>query len=190
MIDANVSAPAPPRPHPLSVAPGRSDPGKSGGAVLVFQLAEQRYALPLRDVLELLPMAALAGSPALPAVIAGFLNRDGTAVAVIRFARLLGLPERPPGLYTPLVLLRDPDPPLALIVDRVCGVARLAPSAVVPVRPDDSFNGAVTGTATLDGHVVLVLSAERVLLDKERHILAEFHDRERQRLTALEEALP
>jgi purine-binding chemotaxis protein CheW len=132
-------------------------------------------------------MAELARSPALPAALAGFLNLGGTAVAVLRLDRLFGLPDSAPGLYTPLILLRDADPPVALAVERVNRIARLGPGAVRPVRPDDSFNGAVVGTATLDDQLLLVLSAERLLLDKEQQILAEYQDREQQRVAALEE---
>lgn len=163
---------------------------RTRSSVLVFRLAGQQYALTLRDVRELLPMADFARPPMSPAVLAGFLNLGGAAVAVLRLDRLFGLPDQPLGPYAPLVLLRDSCPPVAVAVESVSRIVRLAPGAVLPVRPDDSFNGAVTGTATLDGRLTLLLSAEHILLDKERQILAEFHDREQRRLTALEEALP
>ena len=158
--------------------------------VLVFRVGGQRYAIPLRDIAEIVPMARLASSPSLPAVVDGFLNLAGRAVAVVRLARLLGAPEQPPGLYTPLLILRHAEPPLALLVERVERVVRLADGGVLPVGTDDSFNGAVTGVATLDAQPVFLLAPDLLLLAKEQQCLAEFQDREQSRLRALAGAHP
>jgi purine-binding chemotaxis protein CheW len=157
--------------------------------VLVFRSGGQRYAVPLGEVLEIVPMARLAHSPALPALVDGFLNLGGRAVAVVRLSRLLGLPELPPGLHTPLLVLRHAEPPLALLVEGVEHISRLT-GDVLPVRADDSFNGAVTGVTTLGGQTVLLLSPDLLLLAKEQQCLAEFQDREQSRLRALGELHP
>lgn len=157
--------------------------------VLVFRVGGQRYAIPSREVLEIVPMAQLARSPSLPTVVEGFLNLAGRAVAVVRLSWLLGLPGQPPGLHTPLLVLRHSEPPLALLVDAVDRISRLADNGVLPIRADDSFNGAVTGVTTLDGQTTLLLSPDLLLLVKEQQCLAEFQDREQSRLRALGEGL-
>ncbi len=153
--------------------------------VLVFHVGGQRYAIALREIAELVPMARLATSPSLPAVADGFLNLAGRAVAVVRLARLLGAPEQPPGLHTPLLVLRHAEPPVALLVERVERIVRLPDGAVQPVGTEDSFNGAVSGVTTLDGHSVFLLAPDLLLLAKEQQCLAEFQDREQSRLRAL-----
>lgn len=158
--------------------------------VLVFRVGDQRYAVALRDVAEIVPMARLATSPSLPAVVDGFLNLAGRAVAVVRLARLLGTTEQPPGLHTPLLVLRHAEPPVALLVQQVERIVRLADSAVLPVAPDDSFNAAVAGVTTLDGQSVFLLAPDLLLLAKEQQCLAEFQDREQSRLRALAGAHP
>ena len=155
--------------------------------LLLFHLAEQGYALPLADLREIVPMALLARSACLPAVIAGFLHLAGDAIPVLRLDRLFGLPEQPLGLYTPLLLLRTPESPLALQVDRVKRIVTPAADALVPVREGDSFNSCVEGILRIDEQVVLLLSLERILLEKEQQGLAEFQDREQTRLRELEE---
>ena len=87
--------------------------------LMVFHLAGQAYALPLRELQEVVPMAELFRPPGLPSVLAGFLNLAGTAIPVLRLDRLFELPEPVLGLYTPLLLLRHPDYQVALLVDKV-----------------------------------------------------------------------
>ena len=41
----------------------------------------------------------------MPAVLVGSLNLAGTAIPVLRLGQLFGLPDLPPSLYTPLVIL-------------------------------------------------------------------------------------
>jgi purine-binding chemotaxis protein CheW len=136
------------------------------------------------------PLAELSRPPGLPQLLAGFLNRAGVAVAVLRLDRLFGLSEIIPGLHTPLLILRSADPPLALLVERVSRIARLPDDAVLPVPAGESFNDCAEGVATLNGQLVVLLSAERLLLEKESQCLAELQDAEQARLLQLEGPRP
>ncbi len=100
--------------------------------------------------------------------------------------RLFGLTEQPPGLYTPLIVLRSPEMRLVLMADQLSGIVAVSEEAVVSVPEDHSFNDCVVGMATVEGRVVLLLSPERLLLDKEQQCLAELQDREQARLRELE----
>ncbi len=154
--------------------------------LLVFSLGEQAYGIPVADLQEVVPMAELSRPPGLPGVLAGFLNLAGRAVAVVRLDRLFGLPDRAPELYTPLLILRNPDCPLALLVEKVSRIVAVPPTALLPVPTNQAFNDAVEGMLPLDGRVVLVLSAERLLLEKEQQCLAELQDCEQMRLRGWE----
>ena len=168
-------------------ARAKARPGPSARrALVIFHLGGQAYGLPLEEVLEIVPLALLSRPPGLPAMMAGFLGLEGQAVPVLRLDRLFGLPELTPGLYTPLLILRSPGHPLALLVEKVSRITAVAADAVVPVPPGESFNDCAEGVVTLDSHVVLLLSPERLLLDKEQQCLAEFQDLEQARLRALE----
>src|SRR6266851_3189772 len=149
-------------------------PSRRQRCLLVFRLADQRYALPLAEVQEILPIAMLARPPRLPSILAGFLNLAGEAVPVVRLACLFELPDQPASLYTPLVILRNPDRRLALVVERVSGVVAVSDDAVVPVQEDDSFNGSTEAQVTVTDHVIHILAPDRILLEKERQCLAEF----------------
>jgi purine-binding chemotaxis protein CheW len=154
--------------------------------LLVFHVAGQTCAVSLKHVREILPMARLAQPPGLPSIMEGFLNLGGTAVSVMRTDRLLNLGERAPGLYTPLVVLRTSDGPIALLVDDACEIVADSPGTRLPVHEGQSFNGCAEAGVTLNGRTIHVLSPERILLEQERRTVAEFQALEQQRLRNLE----
>jgi purine-binding chemotaxis protein CheW len=155
--------------------------------LLVFQIAEQLCAFPVSSVREILPMAELARAPGQPPLMEGFLNLRGTAIPVVRLDRLFGFPAgREPGLDTPLILLRDASPPLALMVDRVLEIAAVPPENVMPVGEAESLNACVQSEVMLKGRTIHLLSCDRMLLEKERQSLAELQEAAQRRLGELE----
>jgi purine-binding chemotaxis protein CheW len=122
-------------------------------------------------------MALLSRPPGLASFLEGFLNLRGAAVPVLRLDRLFPFPAKPPGLYTPLVVLRGADHPLALLVEHVQQVVSVPEEAFLPVREKSCFNDCTEAQVTLgeDGAVVHVLSVERLLLEQERRYVAEMH---------------
>src|SRR5262249_25289681 len=136
-----------PRETSATTSSGRRTPRR----LLLFHLGGQAYALPLHDVAEIVPMAALSGAANLPSVLAGFLNLAGQAIPVVRLDRLFELPELTPGRYTPLILVRHPDSRLALMVENVSRIVTLPEDAVLPIDANESFNDTVEGMATIDG---------------------------------------
>ncbi len=153
--------------------------------LMAFRVRGQSCALPLEWVREIVHMALLSRPPGLPSILDGFLNLQGTTLPVLRLDRLFNLPEQSPGLYTPLVILRNPDPPLALLVDEVNGVFSVSAEDLLPVRETDLFNGCVEAEVVLNGQTVHLLSLERLLLEQERRRIAEFQALEQQRLGEL-----
>lgn len=158
--------------------------------VLVFQLAGQSYALPISAVSEIVPLAQLSQPPALPPVLAGFLNLGGVATPVVRLARLLGVTEQPVELYTPLIILRNTGSPLALLVDRVLGIDSLGACDVAPIGEAYCFNDCAEGLLTLNGSRVVLLSEHRLLRRQEEQRLAELAAIEQTRLAELHGAQP
>jgi len=177
---------------PVSRKERRSEEAKAkpsvGGkrSLMVFHLARQAYAIPLAELQEIVPLALLSRPPGLPSVLAGFLNLGGTAVPVLRLDRLFDLPELTPGLYTPLMILRNPDQHVALMVETVSRIIAVPEESLLPVRESQTFNDCAEGMVMVDGHVILLLSPERILLEKEQQCLAEFQDKEQARLHELE----
>jgi purine-binding chemotaxis protein CheW len=157
-------------------------------ALVVFHLGQQAYAVPIDDVREIVPMARLSRPVGAPPLLAGLLAIGGQAIPAIHLSRLLEVPDSRPGLYTPLLILRAADHLLALVVERVSRIATVAEEAILPVRDNHSFNDCTIGIVNLDGQNVLLLSADRILLEQERECLFELESRKRERLNQLSES--
>jgi chemotaxis signal transduction protein len=146
--------------------------------VCVFRIADHSFALRLESISEIVPMAALSRPP---------LNVGGTPIPVLRVASLLGLPQDPLELYTPLVIIRGKQP-LALLVKSVTGILSVASHALSPLSSASTFNGCVDGQLTAHDDVVHLIALERLLLEKEQHSVAGFREIETRRLAQADQA--
>lgn len=149
---------------------------------LVFHLEDRTYCVSTASVEEIVPMAELTRVPSAPAFLLGFLDVGGQLVAVISLRRLMGLTEREPELYTPLVILKTSSQPIALEVDRVTRIVELGEDELIPLSEGCSLNHCATAVARLDGVPVVVLSPERLVLHEEQRRVAELDTLARTRL--------
>ncbi|MEX2309748.1 MAG: chemotaxis protein CheW [Pirellulales bacterium] len=156
------------------------------GRYLIFQLADRTYAVPIRCVEEIVPIAELSSVPGAPSFLAGLLDIGGQLVAVISLRRLLGMPDHECELYTPLVILKAKAQKIALEIDGVSRIAGIDDENLVPLAEGCSLNDCASAVARLDGQVVVVLSPERILLEQEQKRVAELTELARQRLAEIE----
>ena len=153
--------------------------------LLIFRLGKRMVALPLDAVHRIVPMADLARPPALPEVLEGILNWAGTAVPVVRLARLLRLPHSELSLYSMLVLMKSSDgsdKPVALLVDSVREILKVTNDELITVSERDSFNACIDATASVREQVIYLLSPERILLARERESLDAYRSIEQLRV--------
>ncbi len=158
--------------------------------MVVFRIAEQRYAIPLEVVQEIVSIPLLSRPAGMPSILAGYFSLGTDVVAVLRVDRLLGSADRPQSLYTPLIVLRSSSGPLALMVDEVVDTKTIPEGTIVAFQEAASFNGCTEGMAVVEGHHVALLAPDRLLLKAEKQRLDEFTAREKSRLCELKEATP
>ncbi|MCL4262356.1 MAG: chemotaxis protein CheW [Anaerolineae bacterium] len=96
------------------------------GHVLTFQLAAQRYGLPVTAVHQIIEIVAITHLPQMPQGIQGAINVHGRVVPVIDLRLRFGLPCMPYHLHTPLILVQAGGQLLALVVDAVQDVVEVA----------------------------------------------------------------
>jgi len=151
--------------------------------LLVFHLAGRIAAFPLESVERVAPMAELARPPGLPSPVEGILNLAGSAIPVLRLDRLLQLPEQPPGLYSMLIILKGvSNGRIAMLVDRVSEILSVPESELLPIGKEHSLNACAEATLPARGRLIHLLSPTRILLEKERETLSEFHVMAQRRL--------
>lgn len=130
-------------------------------------------------------MASLVTSPGQPSVLAGFLNVRGAAIPVVRISQLLGLDKSVPRLYAPLIILDCAGMLVALEADSVEEVTEIDQTGMRELGEGHSLNDCAQAAFTWNGHEVLMLSCDQLLLAKEKECLREFQAATQQRLDAL-----
>jgi purine-binding chemotaxis protein CheW len=131
---------------------------------VVFRIAEERYALPLEAVREVVvPQPPFARVPRASDAVRGVMNLRGRVVAVVDLAPLVGLPPQPllPGAGQVLVLDHGKRA-LGFLVGGVLGVE---PVETPPAAPSLLVCGVAPGLAgavTVLGTDALVAEASRL----------------------------
>lgn len=118
----------------------------AGLSVLVCLCGEERYGLALSEVAQVLTARPCTPVPGAPPALLGIVALSGGVVSVLGLARALGRggAEAPSG-EGHLVALRGGSAPIALAVDRVLGVGRIASDG--PVGEAGFGAGPVSGYA-------------------------------------------
>jgi purine-binding chemotaxis protein CheW len=151
--------------------------------LLICQVSDRLAAFPVQDVERVTQMAALAQPPGLPRILEGILDLGGAAIPVLRLDRLFRLPEKNPGLYSMLVIMRGPESQrVAMLVDRVRDIVPVAADRFRNVEEEDTFNGCAEGVVMFGEESLHVLAPARLMLAKEKELLAEFQSLAQQRL--------
>jgi purine-binding chemotaxis protein CheW len=153
--------------------------------VVLFDVADRSFAISVASVQEIVPMATLSRPPVRPSLLEGFLNLGGVPVAVVRLDTLFCFSKQPLKPYSPLIVLRSAENPVALLVERVIGIASAPSTNFVTMQDHSSFNGCIESAVHLDTGVVHVVSVARLLLERERRAIAEFQVIEAGRLLKL-----
>jgi purine-binding chemotaxis protein CheW len=97
----------------------------AGDGFVVFQLGGESFALPIQNVIEADRVPSLTPVPFTPEFVRGVTNRRGEVLPLIDLRLLLGVDAGPnAGEARMLVVrLKESDPPAALVVDGLGGIA-------------------------------------------------------------------
>ena len=135
---------------------------------LLVVLEQERFALPMQAVVEILPAVAWASLPTAPEVVAGVINLRGAPLPVLDLRLRLGLRPRPPRAEDHVVVCRVGNRTVGVWLDHVEGLTEIDRGALVPVTEVADARH-VDGVALLpDGTVVVCdvrsfLSADEAL---------------------------
>ncbi|MEW6066589.1 chemotaxis protein CheW [Desulforamulus profundi] len=100
--------------------------------LVVFQLNDQQYALPINETQEIIRMAEVTRLPNTNYYIEGIINLRGTILPVISLNRRLGLPETEQNEDTRIIVVENKGSKVGMIVDSVLEVGRYTESEVEP----------------------------------------------------------
>lgn len=145
---------------------------QEGGVDLVtFRLEQQKYALPIEPIRQIIEMITITPVPQVKEFIEGVINFHGKPVPVVNLRHQLSLPRMQLQLHTPIVLVTIANRLVGLIVDEVLDVINLSasqivsPQSVMPVEVGDI--PVVQGLIQLEGETILYLDTNHLFAPRE-----------------------
>jgi purine-binding chemotaxis protein CheW len=117
-------------------------------------VADEHYALPVADVLEVAELGEVTSVPGAGAAVLGVRNLRGQVLPVVDLATVFELPAGDPGR---IVIAEHGGLRAGLAVDAVAGVEQL------PEASEEVDSRHLTGAALADGALVGVIDVESVL---------------------------
>jgi purine-binding chemotaxis protein CheW len=141
------------------------------GSYLCFGVGGQLFGLPVREVREVVDLLPLTRLPECPPFVHGVVSLRGQAVLVVDLAARMGLPGRPAGRRSCILVLDRVAPvggrPLGLLVDSAQQLLELTENERTPLGdrplPHGLRRDLVAGLAGGAGEAVLLLDLECLL---------------------------
>ncbi len=131
---------------------------------VLCRVGERWLAVPLAQVLEVLPRLPLLALPSAPAHVAGYTRFRGAHVPVLELGLALEGQALPTLLEDRVLLVKTSAGEVrGLLLNEVEGVVPLERAALAPVPPDAPGSAWALGFAALGDRSLLVLSADELL---------------------------
>jgi purine-binding chemotaxis protein CheW len=136
--------------------------------ILVFALADQRYALWVKDVREVLRAVAIVPLPRAPRLVEGVIDLRGRLVPVLDLRGHLGLPSKPLEPSDHLIVSAPGGKLAAIRVDRALDLVAIDPGEL----GTDAFHGDyLAGVARLPDGLTIIHDLATFLNADERAAL-------------------
>lgn len=130
---------------------------------VTFQLEGQLYGLPIEVVQEIQQLVEFTPLPDASPALVGLIDLRGLVVPAIDLRLLVGLPERPFTLETPMIFCRVRGHVVCLVVDGVEDVVDLPAEGLQPPSGLYSLADKMLGMCRLPQGLLLLLDIERLV---------------------------
>lgn len=138
---------------------------------LVFSVDDEKYALPCRTVVEVLPLVSLRSLEKVPAYVAGLLDYRGQVLPVVDVTHMLKGRPSEAILSSRLVLVHYGERVLGLLAEKVTHTASLNPdtSADAGIEfPDAPYLGKIHSH---EEGLIQLIDAEHLLSEEIKELL-------------------
>jgi purine-binding chemotaxis protein CheW len=141
---------------------------RNGGSIqlLIFKVDNREYALNLASVVQIVRIVAMARASQAPDSVEGMFNLRGRNIPVVDVRKECGLPTKPCGLNTPLVITRANGHVLALTVDAVSEVLTMPVSSIEMCEPAAPEMAHVIGIGRVADHPVFILDPDTLWAER------------------------
>jgi purine-binding chemotaxis protein CheW len=100
--------------------------------LVIFQLNDQKYALPIQETQEIIRMSNITRVPNTKHYVEGIINLRGSIVPVINLNKRLNLPVTEYGEDTRIIVVEHGGQKVGMIVDVVLEVGRFSENEIEP----------------------------------------------------------
>lgn len=100
--------------------------------LVIFQLNDQKYALPIQETQEIIRMSNITRVPNTKHYVEGIINLRGSIVPVINLNKRLNLPVTEYGEDTRIIVVEHGGQKVGMIVDFVLEVGRFSENEIEP----------------------------------------------------------
>jgi len=139
----------------VTSGPSGAEPPEAA-AVLIFSLRQERYAVELIELAEVLPLVRCAPVPGAAAEILGVINLRGELRPVVDLCRLILRRESEDAHSGFVLMLHRRGRRLGLRVDRVAGLGEISRQTILSAEPGKYAR-------RIAGQTLLLLDVEKVL---------------------------
>ena len=132
----------------------------SENQLVIFGIDEQRYAIRVSHVSEIIRMVNIEPLPGAPEWMSGVVNLRGQILPIVDLRNRMGKEPRDMTLTTPIIITRDHGQGrMGLVVDMVDDMAHLEQDDFEP----GNGSGDLEGLAKIHGDIVMILSLAEIL---------------------------
>jgi purine-binding chemotaxis protein CheW len=144
--------------------------------LVVFQLAEQHYAVDIAVVEGIIKMQPITLVPRTPPFVEGVTNLRGTVLPVFDLRKRFGLPAQEHTKDSRIITIQLHGNTAGIIVDAVKEVLRVPEDLIEPPPPiattaDSSY---LVGIANVNNRFVILLDLSQILVSEDKVVLPSF----------------
>lgn len=147
---------------------------------VVFTVGEEYFAVTATQVKEIVRYPPVTQVPDMPKFVKGIMNLRGKIIALMDLQDRFGLPGSAQDSKRRVIVTMFGDQLVGLIVHSVVGVVLIPAESIEPLPGTMPKIEAeyISGVGAVDGKLVILLNADRLLGDMEKSILAKLSARE------------
>ncbi|WP_307351257.1 chemotaxis protein CheW [Caulobacter ginsengisoli] len=137
--------------------------------LISFHISDQEFCVDIMSVREIRGWAPATPLPQTPAYMRGVINLRGAVLPIMDLAQRLGLPAIEPSARSVIIVIKEGERLIGLLVDAVSDILTINPGMIQPT-PDvacASVRSFVRGLISIEGRMISQVALERVLPEQE-----------------------
>lgn len=140
-------------------------PGEGFQELLCFRVADEKYAVNIMEIKEIIKPREVTEVPRVPSYVSGVLFLRGIIIPVFNMRKRLGHPVAKDSGKERIIVVKKGEEFCGVMVDEVIQVVRISPATIEP--PPAVLEGIdrdfVGGIGRFDGQMLILLNLEKIL---------------------------